>query len=89
MTRLEEMKYHRKAAIIVVCTLGLAATPLKTIFDGAKDADKGMSFEGNEIGFVFKCLFFLLFSIPIAAIMFIVHIFKLIYYSIEISKLTP
>ena len=89
MTPLEELEYKRKAAVIVVCTLGLAATPLKTIFDGAKDADKGTSFEGNPVGFMVKCAFFLLFSIPIAAIMFVIHIFKLTYYSIEISKLTP
>ncbi|GHT35523.1 hypothetical protein AGMMS49574_25090 [Bacteroidia bacterium] len=89
MTRLEELKYKRKGSLIVVGTLGLAATPLKTIFSGAKDVDKGTSFEGNAVGFVVKCVFFLLFAIPIAIIMFVIHIFKLIYYSIEISKLTP
>lgn len=89
MTPLEELKYKRKSAVIVVSTLGLAATPLKTIFDGAKEADRGTSFEGNAVGFIVKCAFFLLFSIPIAAIMFVIHIFKLIYYSIEISKLAP
>jgi len=89
MTLLEELEYKRKAAIIVISTLGVAATPLKTIFEGAKDVDKGTSFEGNPVGFVVKCAFFLLVSIPIAAIQFVIHIFKLIYYSMEISKLTP
>jgi hypothetical protein len=83
MTTLEELQIKRKAAVIIVCTLGLAATPLKTIFEGAKEADKGTSFEGNAVGFIVKCLFFLLFTIPIAIV------FKLIYYSIEINKLTP
>ncbi|MDR2410773.1 MAG: hypothetical protein LBE13_22045 [Bacteroidales bacterium] len=87
MTTLEELQIKRKAAVIIVCTLGLAATPLKTIFEGAKDADKGTSFEGNAVGFTVKCLFFLLFAIPIATIMFVIHIFKLIYYSVEINKL--
>ncbi len=58
MTRLEELEYKRKAAIIVVCTLGLATAPLKSIFEGAKEADKGTLFEGDPVGFVVKCAFY-------------------------------
>ena len=87
MTELEELKYKRKAAIIVVCTLGLAATPLN--FNAESNIFRGTSLDKGGLGIIFKIISFLLLTIPIAIIMFVIHLFKLVYYQIEISKRTP
>jgi hypothetical protein len=85
MTLLEELEYKRKAALIVVCTLGLAATPLG--LNAKSNIFRGTSFDKGALGFVLGILSFLLLTIPFAIIMFILHLFKLVYYQIEISKL--
>jgi hypothetical protein len=85
MTLLEELEYKRKAALIVVCTLGLAATPLG--LNAKTNIFKGTSLDKGGLGFVMGILSFLLLTIPFAIIMFVLHLFKLVYYQIEISKL--
>jgi hypothetical protein len=89
MTRLEALKLERKESLIVVCTLGLAAVKWKVVYNSARDSNRGMSWEKNEgISFVFKCFFFLMIAIPWAIIAFVVHLFRLIYFSIRIGNLT-
>ena len=81
---LEKLKEKRQESILIVCTLGLASLfVLKpfNIFSGA-------SFDSGAIGFVMKCLSFVVIGLAIAGIMFVIHFFKLIYYSIEINRRT-
>jgi len=78
MTELEELEYKRKAALIVVCTLGLAATPFK--LNDESNIFKGTSLDKGGLGFIFRIISFLLLTIPFAIIMFVIHLFKLVYY---------
>jgi len=81
---LEKLREKRKESILIVCTLGLASLfVLKpfNIFEGA-------SFDSGAIGFVLKCTSYIVIGLLLAGIMFVIHFFKLIYYSIEIKRLT-
>ena len=89
MTYSGELREKRKSSLIVVFTLGLAVLFMKdvrpiwmtNIFEGTSF----MQYEG--IGFVFKMISFCTLGLLTASIAFIVHIFKAIYYSIELSKI--
>jgi hypothetical protein len=81
-----ELKEKRKKALIAVCTLGLSAAPWSVLFSSSTDADKGMSFQETAGGFVFKIIWFVLWTLLTSVIMWVINIFKLIYYSIELSR---
>ncbi|MCL2289100.1 MAG: hypothetical protein FWC34_00115 [Bacteroidetes bacterium] len=92
MTLLEELKYKRKGSLIVVCTLGLAgAFQIQSIGDiWRSNVFEDTSVSKNEgLSFIFKCVSFVLLTLLLAIPMFVIHFLKLIYYQIEISKLTP
>jgi hypothetical protein len=90
MTELEELKYKRKASLIVVCTLGLGAIFVSSIRPvWMTNLFEGTSFDNGGLGFVLKCFSYTFLALFTAAIMLIIHLFQLIYYQIEISKLTP
>ena len=80
---LEKLREKRKESILIVCTLGLASLFVLKPFN----IFKGTSFDNGAIGFVMKCISFIVIGLAIAGIMFVIHIFKLIYYSIEIKRL--
>lgn len=82
-------KQKRKAAIIGVCTLGLAGLSLVGVGNTWRsNIFRGTSFMSNEgIGFVLKGLSFCFLTALIAIPYFIYSVFALIYYSIRISKL--
>lgn len=80
------LRAKRNRALIAVCTLGLSEAKWKMQYSNAKDADKGTSFQGTIFGFIFKGLWFVIFTLLTSAIMWVVNIFKLIYYSIELSR---
>jgi len=90
MTRLEEFKYKRNNSLTVVCTLGLAVIFVSSVrpvwmtnlFDGT-------SFDNGAIGFIMKLFSYIILAFFTSAIMFVIHLLKLIHYQIEISKLTP
>lgn len=88
MTYLEELREKRKSSLIVVFTLGLAALFMESVRPiWMTNLFEGLSFTQNEaIGFVFKLLSFFVLGAITAAIFFIIHFFKVIYYSIEISR---
>ena len=88
MTYLEELKTKRKSSLIVVCTLGLAALFMESVRPiWMTNLFEGTSFMQNEgVAFVLKGLSFVTLGLLTAAILFIVHLIKVIYYSIEISK---
>lgn len=82
-------KQKRKAAIIGVCTLGLAGLSLMGIGNTWRsNIFAGTSFSANAgIGFVLKCLSFFLLTALIAIPYFIYSVFALIYYSIRLNNL--
>jgi hypothetical protein len=88
MTYPEELREKRKSSLIVVFTLGLAVLFMKSvrpiwmtnIFEGTSF----MNYEG--LGFVLKLLSFCTLGLITAALAFIIHFFKVIYYSIELSR---
>ena len=81
-----ELQEKKKKSLIAVCTLGLSAAPWGILFSSSSDADKGMSFQGTAFGFIFRIIWFLIWTLLTVSIIWIVNIFKLIYYSIELSK---
>ena len=56
MTRYEELKSKQKAAIIVVCTLGLAAVPIA--LNWRSNIFEGTSFDQGSMSFFLKCYLF-------------------------------
>lgn len=88
MTYSEELREKRKSSLIVVCTLGLAALFMESVRPiWMTNLFEGTSFMENEaIAFVVKAFSFFTLGLLTAAIAFIIHFFKVIYYSIELSK---
>lgn len=82
-------KQKRKAAIIGVCTLGLAGLSLIGVDNTWRsNIFAGTSFSANAgVGFVLKCLSFFLLTALIAIPYFIYSAFALIYYSIRLNNL--
>jgi len=82
-------KQKRKAAVIGVCTLGLAGLSLMGIDNTWRsNIFEGTSFSANAgIGFVLKCLSFCLLTAIIAFPYFLYSVFALIYYSIRLNNL--
>lgn len=89
MTYLEELREKRKSSLIVVCTLGLATLFMESVRPiWMTNLFEGMSFMENEgIALVLKGLSYVTLGLLTAAIAFIIHFFKVIYYSIELSRI--
>ena len=87
MTYKDELREKRKSSLIVVCTLGLASLFMESVRPiWMTNLFEGTSFMNNEgIAFVLKALSFLTLGLLTAAILFIIHFFKVIYYTIELS----
>ena len=81
-----ELEQERNKARKAVLTLGLSLVPFKTLFSDASDADKGMSFEGTAFGFVFRIIWFFLWLFISMTILWVINIFKWIYYAIVLSE---
>lgn len=87
MTYREELIEKRKSSLIVVFTLGFASLFLESVRPvWMTNLFEGTSFDQGGIGFVVKMLSYLFLGVLTAAIFFVIHLFKVIYYSIEISK---
>ena len=90
MTYAEELRAKRKASLIVVSTLGLAVLFMESVrpiwMTNLFEGTSFMQYEG--VGFVLKLFSFFTLGLITAAFAFFIHIFKAIYYSIELSK-TP
>jgi hypothetical protein len=88
MTRLEEYKHRRKAALIGICTLGLAGL----VYMGVSETWRsnvfgGTSMDSGGLGLVLKILSFMLLSLLLAIPFFFISLIQLIYYQTKISKL--
>lgn len=88
MTYAEELREKRKSSLIVVCTLGLAALFMKSVRPiWMTNLFEGTSFMSNEgLAFVLKFISYFFLGLLTAAIFFIIHLVKVIYYSIEIAR---
>lgn len=87
MSYLEELKEKRKSSLIVVFTLGLAALFRKSVRPiWMTDIFEGLSFAQGSMGLLFKMISFFFLGLLTATIFFIVHLVKVIYYSIEIAR---
>ena len=88
MTYLEELREKRKSSLIVVFTLGLAVLFMESTRPiWMTNLFEGTSFMQNEaLAFILKAISFLTLGLLTAAIAFIIHFFKVIYYSIELSR---
>ena len=89
MTYLEELREKRKSSLIVVFTLGLAVLFMESVRPiWMTNLFEGMSFmENGGVAFVLKMLSFLTLGLLTAAVAFIIHFFKVIFYSIELSSI--
>ena len=89
MAHKEELRAKRKSSLIVVFTLGLAVLFLGSVRPiWMTNIFEGTSFANNEgVGFVLKLLSFFTLGLITAAFAFVIHFVKVIYYSIELSKL--
>ncbi|MBR2368621.1 MAG: hypothetical protein IKA83_00525 [Paludibacteraceae bacterium] len=87
MAYIDDLREQRKASLIVVCTLGMAALFMKDIQPiWMTNLFEGMSFAQGIMGLFFKVLSFFMLGFVIAAIFFIIHLVKVIVYSIDISR---
>lgn len=87
MTYREELIEKRTSSLIVVFTLGLAALFMESVRPvWMTNLFEGTSFDQGGVGFVVKMLSYLFLGVLTAGIFFIIHFFKVIYYSIEIAK---
>lgn len=87
MTYCEELIEKRKSSLIVVFTLGLATLLMESVRPiWMTNLFEGTSFDQGGIGFVVKMMSYMFLGLLTAVIFFIVHFFKVIYYSIEISR---
>lgn len=87
MTYRDELVEKRKSSLIVVFTIGLAALFMESVRPvWMTNIFEGTSFDQGGVGFVVKLISFFTLGLLTAAIFFIIHFLKVIYYSIEISK---
>lgn len=84
MTRYEELKSKQKAAIIVVCTLGLAAVPV--MLNWNSNIFEGTSFDQGPLHSFFKELSFLFLTALVAIPSFIIYLIMLIVTTIQLSN---
>lgn len=83
----EELKEKRKSSLIVVCTLGLAALFLDSVRPiWMTNIFEDTSFGSGEMKWFFKMVSYVCIGMLTAAVLFIVHLIKVIYYSVEISR---
>lgn len=84
MTRYEELKSKQRAAIIVVCTLGLAAVPISLNWNS--NIFEGTSFDQGPLHLFFKILSFLLLTAIIAIPAFFIYLIVLIVTTVQLSN---
>ena len=81
----EELMKKRDFSFNAVCTFGISALP-KGFWSTDTNIFRGTGLDKSPVGFMLKIFSFLLLTVPFVAISFIIHLLKLIYYQIEISK---
>ena len=82
----EELEKKRDFSLKAVLTLGISALP-KGFWSVDTNIFRGTGLDQGGFGFVLKILSFLLLTIPFMLIMFVINIFKLIYYQLEMGRI--
>lgn len=87
MAYIDDLREQRKASLIVVCTLGMSVLFMKDIRPiWMTNLFEGMSFSQGIIGSFLKTFSYCMLAFIVAAIFFIIHLVKVIVYSIDISR---
>lgn len=87
MTYREELIEKRRSSLIVVFTLGLATLFMESVRPiWMTNLFEGTSFDQGGIGFVVKMMSYMFLGLLTAVIFFVIHFFKVIYYSIKIFR---
>lgn len=87
MTYREELLEKRRSSLIVVFTLGIATLFMESVRPiWMTNLFEGTSFDQGGLGFVVKMMSYMFLGLLTAVIFFVIHFFKVIYYSIEISR---
>lgn len=84
MDRYEQLKSRQRAALIVVCTLGLAAVPI--VLNWNSNIFAGTSFGEGPLSLFFRVLSFLLLTVIFAVPAFVIYLITLIVTTIELSQ---
>lgn len=84
MIRYEELKSKQKAAIIVVCTLGLAAVPFA--LNWRSNIFEGTTFDQGPLRFFFKLLSFCFLTVLVAVPAFVIYLISLVVTTIQLSN---
>ena len=82
---LEELVEKRNFSLKAVFTLGITAMPME-FWSLDTNLFRGTGLDKGAMGFILRIAMFLILTIPFMLVFFIVHLFKLIYYQIEISR---
>ena len=87
MTKLEQLKHNRTNSLIVVLTLGLATLFIKDVRPvWMFNIFKGTSIDNGPMGWIFQAISYIALGVLTAGIFFIIHLFKLLFLSIEIAR---
>lgn len=84
MDRYEQLKSRQRAALIVVCTLGLAAVPI--VLNWNSNIFAGTSFGEGPLSLFFRVLSFLLLTVIFAVPAFVIYLITLIVTTVELSQ---
>lgn len=84
MGRYEQLKARQKAAIIVVCTLGLVAAPIA--LNWRSNIFEGISIDNGPVNFILKVVSCLLLTVLFAIPAFLIYLITLIITTIELSN---
>lgn len=85
MTRYEELKSKQKAALIVVCTLGLAAVPF--ILSWKSNIFEGTSLDYGLLHILLKFFSWLILTAIVAIPSFCIYLISLIVTTIQLSNI--
>lgn len=84
MDRYEQLKSRQRAALIVVCTLGLAAVPV--VLNWNSNIFAGTTFGEGPLSLFFRVLSFLLLTVIFAVPAFVIYLITLIVTTVELSQ---
>lgn len=84
MNRYDQLKSRQKAAIIVVCTLGLAAAPIA--LNWKSNIFEGISIDNGPVSFILKVFSFMFLTVLFAIPAFFIYLVTLIITTIELSN---
>ena len=84
MNRYEQLKARQTVAIIVVCTLGLAAVPF--ILNWRNNIFEGCSFDNGPLHLICKMVSFLILTFLVAVPAFVIYLITLIITTIQLTK---